>query len=166
MDELLFNQRRERLRNRADHRQRAAQVLNEKRHAHRRNKRRELRLLANRLEGQNITEHSDQSGSDHRTKQTQDQVLSVEQIDVKCGIRAEHQIISVSGVNQAHDAIDHRIAQRHQRIHAAELETIDKKLYDILHAFTSFFRCKQRPEAGSSASGPPVVSVDQPLISP
>ncbi|WDT82677.1 MAG: hypothetical protein MPW14_14175 [Candidatus Manganitrophus sp.] len=43
-------------------------------------------------------------------------------------IGADHVDLAVGEVDQPHDAVDHRVAERHQRVHRAEREAVDQLL--------------------------------------
>ena len=62
--------------------------------------------------------------------------------------RAEHEHVAVREVDEPQDAIDHRVAQRDERIQAADGETVQKGLDQLGHVSTRTEKPPRRQERG------------------
>ena len=120
-----------------DHRQR----LQEQAHAHRGDQRRQARRVAQRPVGDLLDREVEHRADDDRRDQRDQQQRPARQAeagergdDGPARQRADHQHLAVGEVDQVDDPVDHRVAERDQRIDAAEHEAVDDLLDEDIHA--------------------------------
>jgi hypothetical protein len=70
--------------------------------------------------------------------------------DGPAGQGADHEHIAVREVDQADDAVHHRVPQRHQRIHTAQNQTVDDLLQQNVHEVFSVFLTGRDTSTGKS----------------
>jgi hypothetical protein len=119
-----------------DHRQR----LQQQAHAHGGDQRRQARCVAQRAVGHLLDgevqdrAHHDRAGQRDQQEHPAGQARAGQQGDHRpAGQGPDHQHLTVGEVDQVDDAVDHRVAQCHQRVHAAEHQTVDDLLDEGLH---------------------------------
>lgn len=131
---LWREERGERARVRADERQGAREVLQEHRHADRRDQGDHARFVAQGAicdgfhAGGNTASHDhrdedDAADGQHRIRPVDGHIVK-ELGDKVCTKRADHQEVAVRGVDHADDTIDHGIAQRQQRVNTSQLKAV------------------------------------------
>jgi hypothetical protein len=105
-----------------DHRQR----LQQEAHAHRRDQRRQPGRIAQRPVSDLLDGEVEQRADDDRGRQADQQQRPARQAEAgehgdhrPAGERAHHQHLAVGEVDEVDDAVDHRVAERDQRVHAA-----------------------------------------------
>jgi hypothetical protein len=120
-----------------DHRQR----LQQQAHPHRRDERREARRVAQRPVGDLLDREVERRTDDHRRAQRDQEQCPARQAesgergdDGPARQRTDHQHLAVGEVDQVDDPVDHRVAERDQRIDAAEHEPVDDLLDEGVHA--------------------------------
>ena len=97
-----------------------------------------LRPLAQRPVGEPLDEDADDRADDHRDEQharrapattaSPRNAAAIFGAEIKAGERAEHEDIAVREIDEAQHAINHRVAQRDQRVDRAEREAVDELL--------------------------------------
>ena len=116
----------------------AHEVLQEIRHAERRNQRHEPRRAAQRAIGHALDEHAEQPCQHQRRQQRHGERKyrpsaarrCAEQRDenLRADERAAHENFRVGKIDKMEYAVDHRVPQRDNRIHEAELQAVDEHL--------------------------------------
>ena len=74
---------------------------------------------------------------------------------------AHHDYVAVGKVDQADDAVDHGVAQRHQRIHAASGQAVDDLLEKDVHDGRALRRGQM--EKASALAAHAETQTDQPF---
>ena len=77
---------------------------------------------------QNTHERADHNGRDHARPRRQTHVVQQDRHGEIQRIAADHDEVAVCKVDKSDDTVNHRVAQRHKRIDAAEAEPDDQLL--------------------------------------
>jgi hypothetical protein len=131
-------------------------VLQEDRHADRGDQRREAARAAQRAVGDALERPAIGGVDDHREQQHRDDRdrhpadadgIHDEERDQRHE-RADHEDLAVREIDHAHDAVDHRVADRDQPVDGAEGQPVDELLDEVLHAGRSapsllYSRCRR-----------------------
>ena len=111
-------------------------VFNEQRNADSGDKDGELGTIPQRTVGEKFNQHSDESADGHRQNQNdctaEIRLRGKKFIHERCeevsGKRTEHEDITVREVDETQDAVNHRVAQRDERVNRAQRKSVDQLL--------------------------------------
>ena len=120
----------ERARRRRD--ERHHDVLEQERHADRRDEHRDARRVAQRAVREPLDRDTEQGGHRHGDED-RGHDGDAERDGIESEVRADHVDVAVREVDELDDAVDHRIAERDERVDAAEGYSVNQLLENLLH---------------------------------
>ena len=117
------------------------EVLEEQRHAERRDQGRQPGLVAQWAIRQFLHDEAKQASNEHGRDDRRDKGatkdLGHDGGKEESHVGADHENVSMSEVDEAHDAVHHRVAQGDQGVDAADLDAVDELLQELAHVFSS-----------------------------